>query len=115
MGKKKKSQTKKIGFIKIITKGFNRLITLFKLYNPKIKEILASFNEINAEVENLVKYSAPVGEEEKKYGGKVVATVLDYITLCHRLPEDREHNDAVQLQMLANRFHNHGNHNGIFL
>ena len=46
--------------------------------------------------------------------GKVVATVLDYLTLCHRLPEDREHNDAVQLQMLANRFHNHSNHNGIF-
>lgn len=60
-------------------------------------------------------YVALVEEEEKKYNGKVVATVLDYITLCHRLPEDREHNDAVQLQMLANRFHNHGNHNGIFL
>ena len=59
-------------------------------------------------------YEAMIEEEEKKYGGKVVATILDYITLCHRLPEDREHNDAVQLQMLANRFHNHSNHNAIF-
>ena len=59
-------------------------------------------------------YEAMVEEEEKKYNGKVVATVLDYLTLCHRLPEDREHNDAVQLQMLANRFHNHSNHSGIF-
>lgn len=60
-------------------------------------------------------YEALVEEEEKKYNGKVVATILDYITLCHRLPEDSAHNDAVQLQMLANRFHNHGNHHGIFM
>ena len=78
----KKSVSAKSGIIKNLTKGFNRLVTLFKLYNPKFKEILASFNEINSEVENLVKHSTPVGEEEKKYGLLVnkinQATKLNY-------------------------------------
>ena len=78
----KKSASAKSGFFKTLTKGFNKLVTLFKLYNPKFKEILASFNEINAEVENLVKHSTPVGEEEKKYGLLVnkinQATKLNY-------------------------------------
>ena len=78
----KNSAMAKSGFSKILTRGFNKLITLFKLYNPKIKEIMASFNEINAEVENLVRHSTPVGEEEKKYGMLVnkinQATKLNY-------------------------------------
>lgn len=59
-------------------------------------------------------YEKMVDEEEKKYHGKVVATVLDYITLCHRCAEDREHNDAVQLQKMTERFHNHTSHHAIF-
>lgn len=59
-------------------------------------------------------YEKMVEEEEKKRHGKVVATILDYITLCHRLPEDSSHNDAVQLQKLAERFHNHTAHHDIF-
>lgn len=59
-------------------------------------------------------YEKMVEEEEKKYGGKVVATILDYITLCRRCPEDRDKNDAVQLQKMAERFHNHSAHHSIF-
>ena len=59
-------------------------------------------------------YEAMVGEMEKLNGAKVVATVLDYITLCHRCPEDNSHNDAVQLQLMAKRFYNHANHNSVF-
>lgn len=53
-------------------------------------------------------------EIEKMYGAKVVATVLDYITLCHRCPEDSDKNDPVQLQKMAERFHSHSSHNEIF-
>lgn len=59
-------------------------------------------------------YEGMVNEMEKLNGAKVVATILDYITLCHRCPEDSAHNDAVQLQMMAKRFYNHSNHNSVF-
>ena len=59
-------------------------------------------------------YEEMVDETEKKYNGKVVASILDYITLCHRCAEDREHNDAVQLQKMTERFHNHTSHHAIF-
>lgn len=59
-------------------------------------------------------YEKMIEEEEKKYSGKVVASVLDYITLCKRCPEDASRNDAVQLQKMAERFHNHSAHNSIF-
>ena len=78
----KKSRIAKSGVIKTLSKSYNKLVTLIKLYNPKIKEILTNFNEINTEVENLVKHSTPVGEEEKKYGLLVnkinQATKLNY-------------------------------------
>lgn len=76
------SNTQKSNIIKMFGKYYNKFITVFKLYNPKFKEIMDSFNEINAEVENLVKHSTPVGEEEKKYGILVnkinQATKLNY-------------------------------------
>lgn len=59
-------------------------------------------------------YEELVEELEKKYGGKVVSTVLDYITLCSRSVEDKEQNSAVQLQKMVERFHNHTAHHGIF-
>ena len=59
-------------------------------------------------------YEELVEETEKKYSGKVVATVLDYITLCSRSAEDKDQNAAVQLQKLVERFHNHTSHHGIF-
>ena len=59
-------------------------------------------------------YEELVEETEKKYSGKVVATVLDYITLCSRSVEDKDQNSAVQLQKLVERFHNHTSHHGIF-
>ena len=78
----KKSKPLNNNISKIITKWVNKLLMVFKLYNPKIKEIMSCFNEINAEVENLVKHSTPVGEEEKKYGILVSkinqATKLNY-------------------------------------
>lgn len=72
----------KVNVTNVFDKYYNKLFTLFKFYNPKFKEIITSFNEINMEVENLVKHSTPVGEEEKKYGTLVnkinQATKLNY-------------------------------------
>ena len=48
--------------------NFSKMITLFKINSPKIKSIMNTFNEINKEVEDLVKKATPVGEEEIKYG-----------------------------------------------
>ena len=59
-------------------------------------------------------YEQMVDEEEKKHGGKVVATILDYITLCHRCREDAALNDAAQIQKMAERFHDHVAHHGTF-
>ena len=59
-------------------------------------------------------YDKMVEDEEKKHGGKVVATILDYITLCHRCKEDSSRNDAAQLQKMAERFHDHTAHHSIF-
>ena len=73
---------KSVKFITVLNKYFNKLLTLFKFYSPKIKEIMTAFNEINSEVSDLVKHSTPVGEEEKKYGMLVnkinQATKLNY-------------------------------------
>lgn len=60
-------------------------------------------------------YETMVEEEEKKYNGKVVASILDYVTLCARCPEDKDQNSAVQLQKLVERFHNHTAHHEIFM
>lgn len=53
-------------------------------------------------------------EKQEKLGGKVVATVLDYITLCKRCPEDKAMNDAKQIQLMGERFHNYVNHHDMF-
>ena len=47
---------------------FSKMSTTFKLYSPKFKAIMNTFNEINKEVEDLVKKATPSGEEEIKYG-----------------------------------------------
>ena len=54
--------------LKTFGRGFNRAITLIKMNNPQIKSIMNTFNEINREVEELVKKATPMGEEEIKYG-----------------------------------------------
>lgn len=73
---------KNIKILTVLSKYYKRLLILFKFYNPKIKEIMKAFDEINSEVSNLVKNSAPVGEEEMKYGMLVnkinQATKLNY-------------------------------------
>lgn len=50
----------------------------------------------------------------EKNGCKVVAAVLDYITLCKRCPEDKAMNDAKQIQLMGERFHNYVNHKDMF-
>ena len=37
------------------------------MYSPKVKQIINTFNDINKDVEDLVKGSTPAGEEEMKY------------------------------------------------
>lgn len=51
----------------------------------------------------------------EKNGCKVVATILDYITLCKRCPEDKAMNDAKQIQLMGERYHNYANHRDMFL
>ena len=62
-----KSLEKKNTF-KSLLKGVSKIVTLFKFNSPQIKQIIDTFNTINKEVEDLVKRSTPVGEEEIKYG-----------------------------------------------
>ena len=54
--------------IKTLNTNFSKLITMIKIYSPKIKNIMNTLNEINKEVEDLVKKATPTGEEEIKYG-----------------------------------------------
>ena len=54
--------------IKTFLYGSSKIAMLFKMYSPKVKKILAAFDEINKEVEDLVKKATPQGEEELKYG-----------------------------------------------
>ena len=62
------AKTKPANNFKSLLKGVSKLVTLFKFNSPKIKAIMETFNEINKEVEELVRRSTPVGEEEIKYG-----------------------------------------------
>lgn len=48
-------------------------------------------------------------------GCKVVASVIDYIPLMKRCPEDSQYTDAKQLQLMGERFHNYGNHKDMFI
>lgn len=43
-------------------------------------------------------------EKIEKNNCKVVATILDYVTLCHRCREDAQYNDPKQLQLMFARF-----------
>lgn len=43
-------------------------------------------------------------ERIEKSNCKVVATILDYVTLCHRCREDAQYNDPKQLQLMFARF-----------
>lgn len=54
--------------VKSFFKNFSKVITLIKMYSPTVKQIMNTFNEINKEVEDLVKRTTPQGEEEIKYG-----------------------------------------------
>ena len=65
--KAKKIQNIK-NYIKTWFKNFGGIVTLIKIYSPKVKQILATFNEINNEVNELVNKATPHGEEEIKYG-----------------------------------------------
>ena len=51
---------------------------------------------------------------ESKLQGKVVATYLDYITLCHRCPEDKEYNEPGQIQRMLRRFKDFAQHREMF-
>ena len=51
---------------------------------------------------------------EKDGTCKVVATYLDYITLCHRCREDANYVDAKQLQMMVGRFKDFAQHRDMF-
>ncbi len=53
-------------------------------------------------------------EKIEKNGCKVVATVLDYITLCRRCPEDKNFNDARQTQQMVARFKDFAAHREMF-
>lgn len=66
--KKVYSSKKSANIFSSINKSVKVLITLFKFNNPKIRQIIKNFNEINKDVEDLVKRSTPLGEEEIKYG-----------------------------------------------
>ncbi len=55
-------------YIKSWFKTFGGIATLIKIYSPKVKQILTTFNEINSEVNELVNRATPHGEEEIKYG-----------------------------------------------
>lgn len=59
-------------------------------------------------------YIELVDKVEKKYNGKVVACYLDYVTLCKRCPEDKNFNDAKQIQLMVQRFKDHAAHNEMF-
>ena len=54
--------------VKSFFRSFSKVITLIKIYSPKVKQIMNTFNEINQEVEDLIKRATPQGEEEIKYG-----------------------------------------------
>ena len=54
--------------LKTISNNFSKMVTVVKIYSPKIKNIMNTLNEINKEVEDLVKKATPSGEEEIKYG-----------------------------------------------
>ena len=54
--------------VKTISGNFSKLMTTIKIYSPKIKSLMNTLNEINKEVEDLVKKATPSGEEERKYG-----------------------------------------------
>ena len=51
---------------------------------------------------------------EANHNAKVVAIGIDYLTLMKRCPEDKNFNDAKQLQMLGERIHNWGTHRDTF-
>lgn len=55
-------------YYKPITYGFKKILTLIKMYSPKVKKIVNMYNDINKEVEDLLKRTTPHGEEEMKYG-----------------------------------------------
>lgn len=54
-------------------------------------------------------------ETLEKNGCKVVATILDYITLCKRCIEDKTFNDAKQIQLMVARFKDFCAHRDMFL
>ena len=53
-------------------------------------------------------------EKIEKNGCKVVATILDYVTLCHRCREDSQYNDPKQLQLMFARFKDYCAHKDMF-
>ena len=53
-------------------------------------------------------------EKIEKNGCKVVVTILDYVTLCHRCREDSQYNDPKQLQMMFARFKDYCAHKDMF-
>lgn len=45
---------------------------------------------------------------------KVVASIIDYITLCRRCPEDKQYNEARQIQLMVERFRDYCGHKDMF-
>ena len=59
-------------------------------------------------------YAQMVDDYEKKQGYKVVATYLDYITLCRHERADMDKNDSKQIENMVKRFTDHSNEKNIF-
>lgn len=53
-------------------------------------------------------------EKIEKNGCKVVATILDYVTLCKRCMEDKQFNDPKQIQLMFARFKDYCAHKDMF-
>lgn len=53
-------------------------------------------------------------ERIEKNGCKVVATILDYVTLCKRCAEDKQYNDPKQIQLMFARFKDYCAHRDMF-
>lgn len=53
-------------------------------------------------------------EKIEKCNCKVVASIVDYITLAKRCPEDKAYNEARQIQLLVERFRDYCGHKDMF-